>query len=298
MNEADDGGYNDEMADAGIDAGEYSEAPKWEQRRIDKIAGQKKKFEAEASAANERNAVLEGRLQAMEAQMVNFQQAPNAREPEATGLDRFKSTEELKKVARQLYEYQALANNPDATPEARAAARTELSRVDDVPGTLADINERIADLRVEDKLGQYRQEREQHDANLARQGALAASLLSEYGQPALQKDSELSKAAASQIQSWINSGEVTADNAGQDFVVKQAFKQATQALTADRGGRGSDPRHSAIEGGGASRAPADNNLIASLKARGEQGDYRASRKASQIELDDYLKVLSERGAIG
>jgi len=205
----------------------------------------------------------------------------------------------LKAVSKRLYEYQALASDPDATAEARQAARSELSRIDDVPGTMADIQVRMAEIIAGDRVSTYAEGQTAREAQTAGYNAMTTDLVTKYGMDALRQGSEIQKLAAAKIQDYINSGDVTEENSGQQFIVKMAFKEAADELQKNgRGGRGQDPRHSAIESGGGGRAPANADLIASLKQKGAQGDWQASKKAGKLEMDNFLSRLQAQGHIG
>ena len=286
-------GNDADLAEAGID--NVDDAPKWEQERLSKMSAQKREALGKAAALERQNAILEGRLEALENQQ---NQAPAPRAPEPKGLDRFTSVDELKQVAKRLYEYQNLASDPDAAPEARQAARAELAKIDDVPGTLADIQVRMADIVSERRMSEYDSRLQSQNAASAGQNALVNKLFLEFGKDALSKGSPLNKGAAALIQDWINDGEVTAANAGDQFVVTRAFREASEKLNPNRGGRGrDDPRHSAIEGGGSGRGSASQDLIASLKAKGAQGDYKSRKKASSLEIGNFLTGLRNNGHI-
>ncbi len=289
-------GSMDEAVQAAL-AGNEAEIPKWEQGRIDKITRQKHEQRERADAAERQNAVLEGRLQALEGQMANAP-TPTPQGPEPQGLDKFKTVNELKAVSKRLYEYQALASDPDATAEARQAARSELSRIDDVPGTMADIQVRMAEIIAGERVDTYADQRAIQDAQVTGQNALTQDLVLKYGMDSIRQGSEIQKLAAANIQSYINSGDVTEANSGQQFIVKMAFKEAYDEIQKNgRGGRENDPRHSAIESGTGGRAPVNPDLIAALKKRGEGGDYGAARKARKLETDNFLSGLISSGHI-
>jgi hypothetical protein len=288
-------GNMDEAVSAAL--GENAEPlPKWEQGRIDKITRQKHEQRERADTAERQNAVLEGRLQALEGQMSNSP-GPAQQAPEPKGLDKFKTVAELKAVSKRLYEYQALAGDPDATPEARQAARAELSSIDDVPGTMSDIQARMAEIIADDRDTKYRAERSEIDNQTAGTNALMSDLISKYSIDAVRQGSDLQKLAAKKIQSYINSGDVTEANSGQQFIIKMAFKEAHEEIANGRGGRGSDPRHSAIEQGNGGRTPVDPSLMAALKERGDGGDHAAGRKARDMEVGQFLSGLMDQGHI-
>lgn len=278
--------------DIGTDA---EDMPQWERRRIDKITRQKHEARERAEAAERHAAMLEGRLQALEERIQNAPEPRHAKEPE--GLDRYTSVEELKGIQRKILEHQELAMDPDASPEARQEAKAALKGIN-VPEMLTDITARMVDIRSSEHVGEYRAEREQHDAADGARNALTQHLVSNYGFDAVNKSSDLNRMTASVIQEYIDSGDVTAENAGQDFIIKMAFKEASERMKKNgRGGRGEDPRHSALESGGGSRGAPDLGSLAALKKKGAAGDLRSSRKASKMELDSFLDGLRGRGQI-
>jgi len=286
-------GYEADDSDLGDDTGDM---PQWERKRIDKITRQKHEARERAETAERRAAMLEGRLEAMESRL-NAPQNDTKNTPEPQGLDKFQTVDELKAVSKRLYEYQFLASDPDATAEARQAAKQQLAQIDDLPGTLADIQVRMARLVSRGDRDEFEQQLSAREAQNAGKNALTQHLIGRYGMGAIDPTSDLNKAAASVIQEWINDGDVTQANAGDDFIVKRAFTEATAKMNKNRGGRGSDPRHSAIEGGGGSRGSADMDLIASLEKRGASGDLNAGRKARSLKTNAFIEGLKRSGNI-
>lgn len=286
----------DETADTDLGNDDAGDMPRWERDRISKITKQKHEQRERAEAAEQRAAMLEGRLQALEARL-SEPQRPQKPEREPQGLDKFQTVDELKAVAKRLHEYQFLAVDPDASAEARAEAKRQLAQIDDLPGTLADIQVRMANIVAGDRIGGFEKQLSEREAQSAGRNALTQNLIAHYGMEAVDPTSDLNKKAAEVIQGWINDGDVTQDNAGSDFIAKLAFKEAASRLKKSRGGRGSDPRHSAVELGGSGRGPANGDLIASLKKRGEDGDWKAARKAQDLQVDNFLTHLASTGQI-
>jgi len=291
---ADEAGYDPSMEDAGITQESFNQSPNWAKERFGKLTRQREEARERADAAERRLANLEGKFEGLESRV----QQPSQPREEPKGLDRYTKVSELKAVQKRLYEFQALASDPDAEPEARQAARAQLSQIDDVAGTLADINERIADIKVSERLGGFEKQLSEREAAAAGMNSLTQSLFLEYGEDAIRQGSALNKAASGLIQEWIDSGDVTASNARDPFVLKSAYKEAASKIKYNRGGRGSDPRHSAVESGGASRGPANQDAIAALKQRAQAGDYQAGKKARNMELSGFLDGLIARGDIG
>jgi len=282
------------MEDIGTDA---EDMPQWERRRIDKITRQKHEARERAEAAERQAALLEGELNAMREQINNMSNQPNRPQAEPQGLDRYQTVGELKGIQRKILEHQELAMDPDATPEARQEAKSALKGIN-VPEMLTDITERIADIKSSERVGELRSERAAMDEQAGAKNALTQFLVTNYGFDAVNKSSDLNKMTASVIQEYIDSGDVTADNAGQDFIIKMAFKEASSRMNKNgRGGRGEDPRHSALESGGGSRGALDTDELAALKRKGASGDLRASRKAGKLELNAFLDGLRSNGHI-
>jgi len=167
-----------------------------------------------------------------------------------------------------------------------------------VPGTLADITERMADIKAAKRVGDLESNWEAKTAAQAGQNELTRHLMTQYGMDALDQASDLNKKTVEVIQGYIDSGDITQDNAGSDFIVKLAFKEAAAALKKNgRGGRENDPRHSALESGGGGRAPANVDAIAALQQRAKAGDLQAGRQARRMNLDNFLNDLRGKGGI-
>lgn len=287
--------YDDGLSEAGISEESFERSPEWARERFAKLAEQKHAERKRAEAAEARLAAHQARLSALEEQMAAPRQSQSS--APKTGLDQFETPEALRSIAKKLYQFQQAAVDPDLAPEDRAAAKAELAKIEDVPGTLIEIQDRIARMRAEELLGRDRAERDKQAKAAGKNSDLARRLVVKYGQDALDRDSSLSKKAVELIQDWMADGTVTEDSDNL-FVTLQAYKEAAALVNKNRGGRGSDPRHSAVEGNGTAGAVASESVIAALEKRAQEGDRNASRKVQKLKFSTFLQNLQARGDIG
>lgn len=286
--------YDPAMEDAGISEEAFSASPEWAKARFNKLAAQKHEERKRADEAERRAAALEARLGAVEE--YGQRQASPAQSQPKTGLDQFETPEALRKVAKRIQEYQSLAVDPDLEPEQRQAAKAELSKIEDPHGTLVDIYSRIARMESEGIWKKDRAERDQKEKLAGRHSELARRLVLSHGQDAIDRNSDLSKKATALIQEWMNDGLVD-QNSDTTFVTVQAYKQAAESLNKNRGGRGSDPRHSAVEGTGTAQRAASPSVIAALERRAQEGDKVAGKKASKLKFESFINGLAQSGHI-
>lgn len=287
--------YDTAMEDAGISEEAFQASPEWARARFNKLAEQKHAERKRADEAERQNASYQARLAALEANMASPRD--NGPAQPKTGLDQFDSPTKLKQVAKKILEYQQIAVDPDLEPEQRQAAKSELAKIENPQETLVDIYSRIARMESESMLGADRAEREQQARLAGKNSDLARRLVVKYGQDAIDRDSDLTKKATELIQGWMSDGSVSEDS-DTTFVTLQAFKEAAEKLNKNRGGRGSDPRHSAVEGNGTANKAADASLIAALRKRGAEGDKQAMKKASKLEFGSFIQNLVKNGHIG
>jgi hypothetical protein len=286
--------YDDGLADVGVTEEAFSASPEWAKERFAKLAAQKHSEKRRAEEAERVAASYQARLTALESQLGNQTHTPPSQP--ATGLDQFDTVDKLKAVAKKLLSYQQMAVDPDLTADQRRAARAELDRIEDVPGTLLDIHERIAAKRTDEMLGKDRQERDAKERTAGKQNDLARRLVVKYGQDAINKESDLSKKAVEIMQDWMADGLVD-ESSDTTFVALQAFEKAANGLNKNRSGRGADPRHSAVEGSGTAGKATSDSVIAALERRAQEGDRVAGKKVQKAKLGNFIQNLIQNGHI-
>lgn len=281
----DAGGYDPETMGEVLTADEYRNSPAWFRERMGHMARTKNEAKQEATSLRSEIEALRSEFGEIRSRLSN--PAPKADEPEKPFVK--KATEEqLKSAATRIMGLQELARDPDASPEERAEAKKQLSGLGDAPSVLFDIQQEIADRRAAMAAGALREEFQgKSDADQAR-SALVNRLFTSYGADAINKESPLAKAAFGKLKTWATEYGITADQVS-DFMTIKAFEEAASELrTKTPGRRGADPRQSAVMGTNGSARQDHGDIIEALERKGQKGDWKASRKASELKLNKWL----------
>jgi hypothetical protein len=281
------------MADV-IPEDAYANSPEWAQKRFNKFAYKNGELQRQNEALTQRLASLEGRIDAIGTQ----RSASNGNTPvedDVPFIQKAKESE-LHQLAKRLTGLRVLALDPDATPEQRAEAKKQLSAVEDVDSVIFDIQTELVDRRAKRAVGSLQETIETRTALEDQQRKLVTNLFTKFGKDAVDKNSELSKAAFSKLNTWAQEYGMTAEQVS-DFMTYKAFEEAASELASKaRTPRGADPRQQAVMGGGERPSPSPE-LLASLRERGKSGDFKAARQANRLELNEYFRELIRSGSV-
>ena len=269
--------------------------PQWFKQRLGKMARKRDEAIKENDDLRERLARIEGQMQErMNAPAPQQQEAPK---PKAKGFAGMEDPREIEGIITEIEGLRTLSVDPDVTAEQRAEAKAQLAKAGNVGELLAQGYRRLAQLDAQGVVDTRWQDFEQRQGASDAVNTLTRELMVEYGPQALQKNSDLRKGVNDLLGEWIGSG-MSQQAANDPWTIKKAYAEVSERLGANRGGRGSDPRHSAVEGGGGTRGPSPDDAIAALKKRAESGDYQAGRKAERSKFDQWIGKLRDAGQFG
>lgn len=287
-NENNTNGYDADSMEGVITSDEFNNSPEWFKERMGKMARQKNEARETSDTLRSQMDTLRGEINDVRslAQTVPEPVQDNSDKP----FVQRSSPTELRAAATKIMDLQGLSNDPDVTPEQRAAARDQLSGLGNVSEILFDIHQEIATRGNSSTKTEILGEIQQHNAATDARNALVNKLFTSFGNDAINKNSLLSQAAFAKIQGWTKEHGLTAERVD-DFMTYKAFQEAASEQKSQApGGRGADPRTSPVLGGaGANPNRSGDTELAALAKRAEQGDWKAGRKASAIKFEEFLK---------